>query len=291
MPRPAEATVPAADPIESVPVTPAPLEQREPEIPAPSIEAPASAERPVIAPLGSDAPKPPITLARPTPPPPAMPLPPGVPVVKLPRTVPPFQPPSAAAGVPHLQPKGNAPEQKIAPISRSTPDAVYNADKWLAGIAFVVVLGGIFYGFTHFKKTRQQKAEQAAAVAPAEPAAPASTAGKLIAKAREAANSHDQAAGALDTVVDPAPAAVAPPAPATPPPPPPPSDAFRAFVVHLRVSGVFQGEPARALLNGKMCRVGDIVDPGMEIKLVRIEPATKQLVFQDMTGATMPRRY
>jgi len=72
---------------------------------------------------------------------------------------------------------------------------------------------------------------------------------------------------------------------------PPPSVAFRTFVSNLRVSGVFQGEPGRALLNGKTIRVGDVADNTLGIRLVRLDPERKMLYFEDNAGSTMQRRY
>jgi hypothetical protein len=72
---------------------------------------------------------------------------------------------------------------------------------------------------------------------------------------------------------------------------PEPTPAFRAFVINLRVSGVFQGEPGRALLNGKTIRVGEMVDAQKGIRLTRLEADRKMLYFEDPTGAEMGRRY
>jgi hypothetical protein len=87
------------------------------------------------------------------------------------------------------------------------------------------------------------------------------------------------------------PAVIEEPAVAPAEPAPPPSDAFRQFVVNMRVNGVFQGENARAMLNGKMYHVGDLVEPKLNVTLFKVDPEAKQLVFRDETGAIMARRY
>ncbi len=71
----------------------------------------------------------------------------------------------------------------------------------------------------------------------------------------------------------------------------PPSEAFRLFVVNLRVNGVFQGENPRAMLNGRMYLVGAEVDVKLAITLHKIDPEAKQLIFRDDTGAILSRRY
>ena len=148
---------------------------------------------------------------------------------------------------------------------------------------------------------------------------PQSAAGKDVARARDVVAAVEQrertegVARVLDAPV-PSPAATAAPAPArpqnvltasTPPRTPvveelpsaptepvvPPSDAFRRFVVNLRVNGVFQGENPRAMLNGKMYNVGAEVDPKLAITLFKIDPEAKQLIFRDDTGAILSRRY
>lgn len=70
-----------------------------------------------------------------------------------------------------------------------------------------------------------------------------------------------------------------------------PSAAFRSLIVNLKVSGVFQGEPSRALLNGRMVHEGEFLDNGLGIRFTSIDSAHKLLLFEDSSGATMQRRY
>lgn len=66
---------------------------------------------------------------------------------------------------------------------------------------------------------------------------------------------------------------------------------FRSFVANAKVSGVFQGSPSRAVINGKLTRAGDIVEPGLGITFTGIDSERRQLVFKDKTGATVSRRF
>jgi hypothetical protein len=155
------------------------------------------------------------------------------------------------------------------------------------------------------------------AAKPAQPTvvadAPQSLPGKLVAQARDAAAAHDAALTApvnevlatpsAPTAPAPTPGAAEPAAetpPAAPPEPavapaelprPEPSPTFKAYVVNLKINGVFQGENARAMLNGKMYRLGEIVDEKLGIVFLRLEPENKRIVFEDAKGAIMSRRY
>jgi hypothetical protein len=84
---------------------------------------------------------------------------------------------------------------------------------------------------------------------------------------------------------------IAVPAVTEPEPPPQPSEIFRNYIIGLRVSGVFQGENARALLNGKMYHLGDMLDPVRKIEFYKIDAEAKQLIFRDDTGAIVSRHY
>lgn len=178
------------------------------------------------------------------------------------------------------------------------------------------------------EKPATQEAESAQAAAKPLPGSqtklvekPKSAAGKSIAQARDAVAAVEQrertagTTGLLDESATPTPATTGPTAPApapqniltpnTPPRTPvveevpasqaepavPPSDAFRQYVVSLRVNGVFQGENPRAMLNGRMYNVGAEVDAKLAITLFKIEPEAKLLIFRDDTGATLSRRY
>jgi len=69
------------------------------------------------------------------------------------------------------------------------------------------------------------------------------------------------------------------------------SAAFRAWVGNARISGVFQGTPARALVNGRAFRAGQSVDDSLGIVLDEIDTTAKTIRFRDRSGATALRRY
>jgi len=69
------------------------------------------------------------------------------------------------------------------------------------------------------------------------------------------------------------------------------SPAFQSFVADVRINGVFQGSPARALLNGRTYKEGEIVEPTLGISFAGVEPDEKQIVFRDPSGAIVKRKY
>lgn len=69
------------------------------------------------------------------------------------------------------------------------------------------------------------------------------------------------------------------------------STEFRTFVANVKVSGVFQGSPARAVINGKLTRVGETVEARLGIVFAGVESSPRKLVFKDRSGATVGRQY
>lgn len=67
------------------------------------------------------------------------------------------------------------------------------------------------------------------------------------------------------------------------------SAAFRTFVANLSVKGVVGGSSPKALINGRLIRVGDVVDSNLGITFAGV--SDNQLVFKDHSGATVMRRY
>ena len=159
-------------------------------------------------------------------------------------------------------------------------------------------------------ETPQPAVETPKPAGPVVVANPQSVPGQLITQAQNAVSAHDAAmtqpanevlnAAALPVPSNATPATVVPdpvemkPVPAPEPvaaPRPEPGANFKAFVVNLKINGVFQGENARAMLNGKMYRLGEVVDPKLGIVFLRLEPEDKRIVFEDSKGAIMSRRY
>jgi hypothetical protein len=69
------------------------------------------------------------------------------------------------------------------------------------------------------------------------------------------------------------------------------SPEFKNWVAQARVSGVFRGSPARALINGRTVSAGQIVDEKLEITFEGIDASSKNLVFRDHTGASVVRKF
>lgn len=69
------------------------------------------------------------------------------------------------------------------------------------------------------------------------------------------------------------------------------SPEFRAFVANAKITGVFQGSSARAFINGRLTRVGEIVDPKLGIIFDSVDAERKQIVFKDGSGAVATRKY
>lgn len=66
---------------------------------------------------------------------------------------------------------------------------------------------------------------------------------------------------------------------------------FRAFVANAAVGGVFQGTPAKALINGKITREGQVVDADLGIVFDRIDADKKIIYFKDASGAEVSKNY
>jgi hypothetical protein len=69
------------------------------------------------------------------------------------------------------------------------------------------------------------------------------------------------------------------------------SSQFRSWVANVKISGVNQGATPRALINGRMVQLGQIVDEAQGIEFDSVDPHNKTIVFKDRTGAVVSRRY
>ena len=69
------------------------------------------------------------------------------------------------------------------------------------------------------------------------------------------------------------------------------STAFRTFIANAKISGVFQGTPARVMFNGRLARAGDTVEPTLGITFDGLDPDRKLILFKDKSGAVVTRRY
>jgi hypothetical protein len=69
------------------------------------------------------------------------------------------------------------------------------------------------------------------------------------------------------------------------------SPAFLSFVADAKVSGVFQGEPSRAFINGRLARSGTVIEEGLGITFVGVDSENRLLLFKDRNGARVTKRY
>ena len=69
------------------------------------------------------------------------------------------------------------------------------------------------------------------------------------------------------------------------------SSQFKQFVASAKVSGVYQGNPPRAFINGRLVHTGEMIDDVQEIYFDSIDVPNRSLVFKDGRGATVSRRY
>ncbi len=72
---------------------------------------------------------------------------------------------------------------------------------------------------------------------------------------------------------------------------PAPNARFLRFAEGVSVSGVFQGSPARALIDGRILRSGDLLEPVLGIQFVGVDSVTKHLILQDTSGAQVRVKY
>jgi len=69
------------------------------------------------------------------------------------------------------------------------------------------------------------------------------------------------------------------------------SAAFKRFVADARITGVFQGTPPRALINGRMIRAGEVVDQALGVVFDSIDAENKTITFKDRAGIPVTRKY
>jgi hypothetical protein len=70
-----------------------------------------------------------------------------------------------------------------------------------------------------------------------------------------------------------------------------PSQAFRVWIEAVTISGVFQGTPPRALINGRTVRVGDMVDSTLGIIIDGIDIERRTIRFKERSGAISIKKY
>ena len=69
------------------------------------------------------------------------------------------------------------------------------------------------------------------------------------------------------------------------------SQPFLYWVVGLNISGVFQNNPPRMIMNNRLIYEGQEVNATLGITFVRSDPARKLILFRDKSGAEVTRSY
>ncbi len=260
------------------PATPPPL--------PPSLPSAVSTTPPLFAPVIGAAPYPnPI----------APPVPPAFPPVASSANAMPFPPPPAfakpplAAGKP-LMP-GTAQFNQAKNLQRSRRPLIFFA------IGICALCGGLFY---YLRPSLEVVAPPPAPVVAKpkpnpQPAVVTTTAPAPVVTPPPVVVASPSATPVITpsvTTTDTPPPAV-PAAPVAPVGPPAPSSRFLRYAEGLgpTVSGVFQGNPARVLIGGKVVRVGDEIEPVLGVKFVGLDVSTKHLLFEDRSGAQVRVKY
>ncbi|HTO03896.1 MAG TPA: hypothetical protein VL069_09355 [Opitutus sp.] len=277
---------------------------------------------PAAAPTRRDLPPPPLRVAAPDSPAavaPAAPkpsTPPSFPVVETTSGQPASTPP------PLLQKRA----VQIGPEESETADPGQSSlAKIILVVAAVVLAGGAYFGYTKLTESPVDEPQAPLAkVAPARPASPSKTLNEIGAIPAQAIKKAEDVVAAVkaneeapveeilvNETVAPLPRKADPKtvekvvAPVTSTTELSPglratttasvdgdaAPAFRAWVAQVRISGVFQGTPARVLINGKTIPAGEVVDEALGIVFDGVDPQTKTLVFRDSTGATVARKF
>jgi hypothetical protein len=59
----------------------------------------------------------------------------------------------------------------------------------------------------------------------------------------------------------------------------------------MTISGVFQGSPARAFMNGRVVRSGEEIESALGIRLIGVDAVSKHLILEERTGAQLRVKY
>lgn len=206
-------------------------------------------------------PAPPPSPAAPSPTPDRVFRAPALPVPETPPAKLPPPPPPAAALTPGRSPLRVAERPAASAPAPVPPSAERSSVLPLVGALACVVGAALLY--TQVLRPRRAAREAATAATPALP--PPATS-----------------------------ASAPPPEPGAPAPlervDPGASPEFCARVAGLRLSGVFEGEPPRAMIEGRLVRAGEVIDERLGLRFDGLEPG-RRLRFRDASGATVVRKY
>lgn len=179
---------------------------------------------------------------------------------------------SARAAAENSSPRLNPlPPDQAAPISIKKPIFIF---------AGVVCLGALSYGIYFIRPEKTQPLSPPPVAKRVTPLSPSI----VLAAAPSAA-----VVVSAVTLIAPAPAV--PPPSAAPVGPPVASAIFKAWVEGLKINGVSATDRPRILIDGTAYAAGELVNGPLGISFVGYEPATRLLIFQDKTGATVKHRH
>ena len=151
----------------------------------------------------------------------------------------------------------------------------------LVGVLVLVVTG--YFWYEQFVASHPKEPPHPAMVSKPPPPAPAAP---VPAPAEAGAAVEANQAAPVREIALPAPASRKHPPPAALDP----SLQFRTFVDHLKVA-VRIGPPTRLIVNDLSYRPGDVIDPKLGVVFVGVDTETKELIFQDPTGAVVRRLF
>ncbi|HEY1792934.1 MAG TPA: hypothetical protein VGG34_08440 [Opitutaceae bacterium] len=172
----------------------------------------------------------------------------------------------------------------------------------MVGVSAVILVVGSAIATGYFLTSRPDHGRallpRAPAAAPAPAATPAPLPPKIVIQPAPAAAKPEPApVAAAPQIQVPPPVVVTMPdtslgAPAAKPAvvAPPTGDAIQAIIDAYHVSGVrAAGADSKALIDGHVYRINDIIDHAIGLKLVKVDEV--QLTFQDRSGATFTRSF
>jgi hypothetical protein len=184
------------------------------------------------------------------------------------------QPLPLAAKTARSAPEKSSPRLNPLPPDQAAPRSIKKPIFIFAG---VVCLGALCYGIYFIRPEKTQPLSPppvAKRVTPLSPSIAAPSAAVVVSAV---------------TLIAPAPAV--PPPSAAPVGPPVPSAIFKAWVEGLKINGVSATDRPRILIDGTAYAAGELVNGPLGISFVGYEPATRLLIFQDKTGATVKHRH
>lgn len=184
-------------------------------------------------------------------------------------------------------------ETLIAPLGKpfKPPARASRLSTGRVVIAFAVLLivaGGIYYAYSAFSSAPAAAPAVVVRIAPVPPpvAVPAVAQApvvpqKTVAQVPSSPMVEQKQSEPVTLVKPAAPVRVAPK----------PSTEFLVWVESVKISGVFNGSPPRAIVNGLLVRPGDTIDSVRGVVFDHLDVSEKQFFFRDHSGAVTSKSY